>query len=206
MGARYSVPRSALTTDELIKHCDELTMTPTASGYGAAPDSFCAYALDDNRLSVPRCYGYAQWGAPETVALVEGAHLSVPFIGTLNPLQTTATHTMLERLAKPPHGGMLLLPCGYGKTVCALYIAHKLGRRTLVLVHKSFLVQQWQERVRAFLPGASVGRIQQNTVDADADVVVGMLQSMSRRDYGAATLAQFGTVIIDEVRKHHHAV
>lgn len=102
-----------------------------------------------------------------------------------------------------PRGGIVVLPCGYGKTVFALHTAAQLGRRTLVLVHKTFLIEQWRERAAQFLPGATLGILQQNKVQADADVVVGMIQSIALREYPEEMLDTFGFVVIDEA--HHMA-
>ena len=42
----------------------------------------------------------------------------------------------------------------------ALNIISKLKKKTLVVVHKSFLMNQWIERIQTFLPDAKIGRIQ----------------------------------------------
>ena len=42
--------------------------------------------------------------------------------------------------------------CGFGKTSCSLYLACKLKVKTLVIVHKAFLMNQWIERIEMFLP------------------------------------------------------
>lgn len=199
VGATYRLPTSALDAAELEAVKAELTMTPIET-YNEAV-SFDAYACDDEWLEVPRFYGWARWGEAAATALDDGAPLRLDFAGTLNPVQREATAATLARLRQPPYGTFLVLPCGYGKTVCALYLAQQLGRRTLVLVHKSFLVQQWHERARAFLPGVTVGRIQQDTADGEADVVVGMIQSLAKRLYPPELLGLFGTVIVDEA--HH---
>ena len=202
MGATYSVPLSSITTNELAHHTLKLTMTPVDAGFGdKRTESFPAFAIEAERLHVPRFYGYGIWGAPEACALREGEAMRCRFAGTLNEMQQRATAATIAQLEAAPHGAMLVLPCGYGKTVCALYVLQKLGRRTLVLVHKAFLVSQWQERIRHFLPEATVGIIQQNTVDADADVVVGMVQSVSKRVYEASVMDRFGTIVVDEA--HH---
>ena len=64
-------------------------------------------------------------------------------------------------------GGLLEIPCGRGKTVMALKIAAELGVKTLVIVHKTFLANQWIERIRQFIPNARIGRIQGQTIDID---------------------------------------
>jgi superfamily II DNA or RNA helicase len=195
----YQMPKRAIDDLERVKR--ELTMTPIEASYsGAAATSFDAYEDIGDALHVPRFYGVKMWGPPAIDATTLGQPHGREFAGSLNPLQDEAVNAAIDHMHD--HGGtMLVLPCGYGKTVCALYIAAKLGRRTLVLVHKNFLVEQWQERTRAFIPGATIGHIQQDRVNADADIVVAMVQSIAKREYAAHIFEQFGLVIIDEA--HH---
>lgn len=202
MGASYAVPMANLANDELQQVKKDLTMVPQDSAFGGQPTpSFDAFFTDDTHIHVPRFYGYQRWSSPDTRDVSDGQPMERAFVGNLNPIQQDATMQTLMQLRAEPNGALLVLPCGYGKTVCALYIAQQLGRRTLVLVHKGFLVQQWHERVATFLPDATCGRIQQNIVDADADIVVGMVQSISKREYPEHIMSSFGTVIIDEA--HH---
>lgn len=86
----------------------------------------------------------------------------------------------------------------------ALYLVGQLKLRTLVLVHKTCLAEQWVERIGSFLPGAKVGRLQGTVEDVDGmDVVIAMIQSVCSRDYSSRTLADFGLLIVDEA--HHEA-
>ena len=63
-------------------------------------------------------------------------------------------------------------------------------------------MNQWIERIQQFLPTARVGKIQGPTIDIeDKDIVIGMLQSLSMKEYPASTFESFGLTIIDEV--HH---
>jgi superfamily II DNA or RNA helicase len=87
-------------------------------------------------------------------------------------------------------------------TIMALNIISKIKRKTLIVVHKEFLLRQWIERIEEFLPGAKVGRIQGEIVDiAGKDIVIGMLQSLSMKDYPSSLFKSFGLSIYDEV--HH---
>lgn len=95
------------------------------------------------------------------------------------------------------------LPCGAGKTVIALYLAQKLGFKTLVLVHKTFLQDQWIDRAKSFTT-AKIGIIRQSTIDTkDKDIVVGMIQSISMKSYDKEVFRDFGFIIVDEC--HHIA-
>ena len=101
-----------------------------------------------------------------------------------------------------PPSGLLEIPCGRGKTVIALKIISTLAKKTLVIVHKEFLMNQWIERITQFLPSAKVGKIQGQIIDiAGKDIVIGMLQSLSMKDYPEETFHSFGLTIVDEC--HH---
>ena len=87
-------------------------------------------------------------------------------------------------------------------TSISLYILSRLKKKTLVIVHKEFLMNQWIERIQQFLPNAKIGKIQGQIIDIEGkDIVLGMLQSLSMKDYPASLFDSFGLTIIDEV--HH---
>ena len=89
----------------------------------------------------------------------KGEHINVPFEGTLRPFQIPVVKKYLA-CAKKKGCGLLELYCGAGKTVCTLKIISKLKVKTLIIVHKTFLMNQWKERIKEFLPTARVGKIQ----------------------------------------------
>jgi len=160
----------------------------------------CYVAEEGGTLLLPRCYRGAP---PAEDRLSDGEPFAGRFAGELNPLQQTAAERTLEVVRAAPHAAMLVLPCGFGKTVVGLHLAAALGRKTLVVVHKEFLMNQWLQRIGTFLPGARTGVIQQQKLEAEADVVVAMLQTLCVRALPPECLASFGTVILDEA--HHLA-
>jgi superfamily II DNA or RNA helicase len=91
-------------------------------------------------------------------------------------------------------------------TVMGLNIISRIGtnggKKTIILVHKEFLMNQWIERIADFLPSARVGKIQANKLEIEGkDIVIGMIQTLFTRDFPANTFDSFGLLIIDEV--HH---
>ena len=100
-----------------------------------------------------------------------------------------------------PKGGLIKLSCGGGKTVLAIFLSHFLGLKTFIIVHKEFLMDQWIERIQEYTD-AKIGIIRQNKVDIEnKDIVIGMLRSISTKDYDNDIFNEFGLVIYDEV--HH---
>jgi superfamily II DNA or RNA helicase len=87
-------------------------------------------------------------------------------------------------------------------TVMGLKIISLLHKKTLILVHKEFLMNQWIDRINEFLPGARVGKIQAQVMDIEnKDIVIGMIQTLYDKDYPGNTFTSFGLTIIDEVHR-----
>ena len=63
-------------------------------------------------------------------------------------------------------------------------------------------MNQWEERIKQFIPDARVGKIQGPTIDIEnKDIVLGMLQSLCRPNYESNLFDCFGLSIYDEC--HH---
>lgn len=153
-------------------------------------------------LYIPKHYGIEKYGQPESLREVSKTSDKYwDFKGSLRPIQKEVVSKFLEPL---PHDGILSLQTGGGKTVCGLFIASQLKLPTLILVHNTFLRDQWIERIKDFIPNARIGTVQGEIVDIhEKDIIVCMLQSLSLKDYPPETFQSIGLVIVDEC--HHIA-
>ena len=87
-------------------------------------------------------------------------------------------------------------------TVMALNICSRICKKTLIIVHKEFLMNQWIERIGEFMPTARVGTIQGKKFEVEGkDIVIGMIQTMYDKTYEPDTFGCFGLTIIDEVHR-----
>ena len=68
------------------------------------------------------------------------------FSGALRNRQQKAADALLRH-----EDGILMAPTGFGKTVIGAYVIGKLKMRTLIIVPKTSLVDQWKERLAQFL-------------------------------------------------------
>lgn len=203
----YTVYKSELSADEIQRVKTALTVKPYTPGITlASTATFPAYRESGAKLYLPRFFGVANFGPPKQVKISPGDDIDVPFVGTLRDYQVEVVDAYTKATANAAEtgmcGGLVNLPCGYGKTTVALNIVSVMRKKTLIIVHKEFLLNQWIERIQQYIPSARVGRIQGQTIDIEGkDVVLGMLQSLSMKDYDDAVFASFGLVLIDEV--HH---
>lgn len=209
----YWISKSSLSQDETTKLKARLTMTPVtldvmpASSSGASPQSFPLWRESASRVYVPKCFGLSEYGpVPADRVRLDAAPLREsppPFTGGLRPEQEGPVLQYLEAARDPGRmGGILSLPCGFGKTVAALYILTQLGVRAMVVVHKEFLLNQWRERIEQFLPTVSIGTIRGKTVDVEGkDVVIAMLQSLSMKTYEDSVFSGIGLIIVDECHR-----
>jgi superfamily II DNA or RNA helicase len=202
----YTLSKNELTAEQQKQIKNDLTIKPFVMGSpmnSADVKTFPAYRESANKLYVPHYYGVEKFGTPKQYKIAEGDDINLEFNGVLRDYQEPVVNKFINHCNTVGFGGGLLeLYCAWGKTSGSLYILSKLKKKTLVIVHKEFLMNQWIERIQQFLPNARVGKIQGPIVDVvDKDIVLCMLQSLISKEYDSSLFDQFGFTIIDEV--HH---
>ena len=198
----YKIKKNELDLNILKEIKNELTVNPFTYGdFGDKTEKkFSLYMESPNSLYLPRFYAQDKLGIPTENKINKGEPISIKFNGSLRKEQEPIVKLYQE--ASKNGGGLISLKCGGGKTVLALYIVSLLKVKTIVVVHKDFLMTQWRDRIQQFLPEARIGKIQQNTVDIEnKDIVLAMVQSLSMKEYDEGTFDSFGLAIFDEC--HH---
>ncbi len=127
-----------------------------------------------------------------------GRALEVTFVGALREDQLAAAEAMLAHDA-----GVLCAPTAFGKTVTAAAIIARRGVNTLVLVHRTELLKQWQERLQAFLGvgKAVIGTIGCGKSKPTGKIDIAVMQSVSRQGEINPLVEDYGQIIVDEC--HH---
>ena len=211
----YTIPKSLLLKEDEEYLRKELFVKPEVIGanFGNPSDEESAFPVfreNTNKFYLPRFYGINRYGLPSRSEIAQGADINVTFSKSLRDYQEKIIGVYTKYVNTPicsgsvlvGSGGILQVPCGAGKTVMALKIISNLKKKTLIIVHKEFLMNQWIERIAEFLPGASVGKIQGQTFDIEGkDIVIGMVQTLYDKEFHPDAFAQFGLTIIDEVHR-----
>lgn len=127
-----------------------------------------------------------------------GDRIEVTFVGNLRLDQEAAVSGML-----PFDAGVLCAPTAFGKTVTGAALIARRGVNTLILVHRTELLKQWQERLQAFLGvgKAVVGTIGGGKARPTGKIDIAVMQSISRQGEVDPLVENYGQVIVDEC--HH---
>ena len=207
-----------LSTWQIEKQDCVLQMkTQTRDRVISKPASFYVFDPENGLHGFPK--GYIQWYFHQkgdfakvhniTTVSSEGGKMSIlskDFTGSLRSKlrQEQALLACLHNMRSSPiHGGVLCLPCGWGKTVVCIAICVILNRKTCILVHTNCLQEQWYCRIKQFCPTAKVYKWnttdKKNDLGGDCDFVICMMQGMSRRrDLDTSSI---GVLCVDEA--HH---
>jgi len=203
-----TIPKSILTEQDIQQIKRDLTIKPEKHGvdYGGVTetDEYPVFRENEKKIYIPRFYGIERYGGnPAKTELTSGIDINLQFHGTLRPLQEDVVTSYMNTIHHGNGiGGVISLPCGMGKTITALHIISRIQKKTLVIVHKGFLADQWIDSIREYLPNARVGRIQGQIYDVEGkDIVIGMLQTLYDKDFPFQN--EFGLMIVDEC---HHIV
>ena len=197
----YTIFKSELNKEEEQKILKDLTVKPFIPKSIIPATKFPVYRESTKKYYVPRFYGIEKYGNPKRVEISTGDKININFKGKLRDYQDNIVDKYVKYVDEIG-GGLLEIDTGLGKTVIALNILTKIKVKALIIVHKEFLMNQWIERIEQFIPEARVGKIQGSKIDIeDKDIVIGMLQSISMKDYDTDVFNSFGITVIDEV--HH---
>ena len=128
----------------------------------------------------------------------DGSDLDLVFHGELTPIQDQVVETMIERDI-----GVFVAPPGSGKTVVGANLVSRRKRNTLVLVHRTQLLEQWKSQLSIFLDlkPNQVGQIGGGKRKPNGRLDVATFQSLDREGGVDDSIATYGHVIVDEC--HH---
>jgi superfamily II DNA or RNA helicase len=210
----YSIYKVCLTTKIIDFIKDELTLKPVLINSLTEAKSFPAYQESEKKIYVPRYWGINMFGYPKTIKIQYGATINLKFNGTLRDYQQKVLNEYLKAIDfvststndttnnKGTGSALIELWTGAGKTVLGLKIIEVLRKKTIIFVHKSFLKDQWIERITQYLPNAKIGLIQGPIVDIEnKDIVLAMIQSVSMKTYPDTLFDSFGLSVYDECFK-----
>lgn len=203
------IQKSELTVHQLAKIRNDLTIEPRKVGDypGDDPEPIYLYVETLTALGVAREYFLTNRNRTHDVEVrlsegIKHIDFDLEFAGVLRAEQEAARHEIVTRFQHDTYGGVLRASPGWGKTVWTCAVVASLQVPTLIVVHKEFLADQWEQRIAQFLPNARVGRAQQDVLDFHGKhIVIGMVHTLAAREFPKAFLDWPGLVVTDELHR-----
>ncbi len=127
-----------------------------------------------------------------------GVPINTSFRGVLRPEQSQAVDAVLAHQI-----GVLCAPTAFGKTVAAAAAIAARKANTLIIVHRTQLLDQWRNRLSTFLEidDGSIGTFGSGKRSPTGVIDVAVMQSLVRKGIVHDIVANYGHVIVDEC--HH---
>ena len=155
----YAIRKDCLSAMQTTQLRKALTMMPRiAADYAFGVEPFPIFYESPSRWYVPRFWGLANCGPPDGDARGDGLPLraELQFNKTLRAEQLP----IVDAFKAGDWNGLICVPCGYGKTFMAIWLACQLKKRFLVVVHQEFLMEQWRKELEGSVPGIRIGILQ----------------------------------------------
>ena len=183
-------------------------LTPYIIGdYGQKTENIHLYRFSQKYIYLPKYAALKLFPKRNIISRERNSNIKYNnlehFNGTLKKHQIPIVKNLYQKINKND-SIILCLGTGYGKTCIALYLISLFKLKSLIIVHKTFLMDQWIERIHTFLPKAKIGTIKQNIVDIEnKDIVIGMLQSIAlkKEKYSMSIFDQFDFTVVDECHR-----
>ena len=127
-----------------------------------------------------------------------GVPINTSFRGVLRPEQSQAVDTVLGHQI-----GVLCAPTAFGKTVAAASAIAARKTNTLIIVHRTQLLDQWRNRLSTFLEidDGLIGTFGSGKRSPTGVIDVAVMQSLVRKGIVHDIVENYGHVIVDEC--HH---
>ena len=189
----YTLKLSTLPSHFLENIRQELYVKPLENpNFPTNESAYPVFRINKSKRYIPRYYGIEKYGQPLKNTLPPGESIDLEFVGTIRPIQQETIDATLKTLNKY-YGGLISLDTGLGKTVVALKLISLIKVKTLIIVHADFLLDQWIERIKQYLPSARIGVIKQDKCETEnVDITVCMIQTLIKREYPKNTFENYG--------------
>ncbi|ARK28662.1 TOTE conflict system archaeo-eukaryotic primase domain-containing protein [Halalkalibacter krulwichiae] len=162
--------------------------------------------IDDNMLILPRGLLekvkeiFSKYKISLTILNNQfvGKSIDAKFYGQLTTQQEDAVTSMSNH-----DNGVLAADTGFGKTVTAAALISRNETNTLIIVHRTQLVEQWKERLSTFLniPVKEIGQIGGGKNKPTYNIDISTIQSLNHNGLIKPELHHYGQIIVDEC--HH---
>jgi len=202
------------TDPEMFRH---LVRHPDLRGLVGEPlDEYCVKIAPEHRGLIKQVLIAIGYPAHDLAGYIDGDPLKVelrsellcggPFV--IREYQKQAAGNLIGSEQSPGGSGVIVLPCGAGKTIVGIHAMSLLGRRTLILVTNVTAAHQWRREIldKTLLTDEEIGEYS-GEEKSIKPVTIATYQILTYRrkkseeflHYGVFNRENWGLIIYDEV-------
>ena len=187
-----------LSDKEKYKIDKDLTIKVKSPIRNVPPKIIVAYNINDsNNIILPFAYGISNLNLKSTrPKRVNLPTTKITFNAELRPEQIVVKNQIIKDLNKTG-SGCLSAFVGFGKTITAINISCSIKLKTLIIVNKIVLINQWEESINMFALGATIQKIKPRSKLEDCDFYIINAQNVEKM--GTEFFNQIGLCIVDEM-------
>jgi len=182
-----------IISEVLVKKTDNNFMT---SKYGTKKENIVRpYRLTQDKVYLPFRWCLENVPGTQRVERSSLTPIRTTFTTTLRGIQNQIKDECISYLNKKGCSLISLYP-GAGKTCLSIYLASKIGLKTLVVCHRLVLIEQWKQAIERFIEKPSIG-IVKTAKNVSHDFLLVNAQNVKK--IGAEAFKDVGLVIVDEI-------
>jgi len=163
------------------------------------PEKIELWKEENGELILPRGYFYKLWQYGLTWDQVEDKRIKLPEINFPKVPQLRDYQFPALKKAADWQQGVIMMPCGAGKTHTGLSVIAELKQPALWLTHTLDLLNQSKQRAEECfgLSGKQIGVIQGQNYSIGTHITFATVQTLAKRDL-SELVNKFGCIVIDE--------
>ena len=163
------------------------------------PEKIKNYVKKGDCLEIPFGCLYGIWSLIKNCEIVTNFnnHNNISITNLKCPLELYDYQEPAVDYMVKAKGGILVSPCGSGKTTMGIEIIHRLGKRFLWLCHTKDLLRQAYSDFKNLYPKIDIGLTTDGKVEFGKDGTISTIQTLSKIDVEIYK-NEFDLVIVDE--------
>lgn len=198
----YCIPKDLLSKKDILKIESELTVSPENNFGNFIVKSFKVYKETSNYYIIPVYYALNNFTSLKPKIIFSKINkINITDTIKLRDNQIECFKKCYDEFSNPYGGGIINLSTGSGKTLTAIKLICKAKLKSLVIVNKIELLNQWRKEIIKWVPNVKIGIIQGSIFEYEnCDIVLGMLQTISiKNKLKSIDFSWVNIAIFDEV-------
>ena len=190
---KTTTPTEQLQQMDIDLHISVPIESKSVKNYKTKIIELTPYRIMNNLVFIPMSYGIKKYNFKPMKH--NTSSINYEFIGTLRPEQKIVRNEAIDILNKQ-NSVVISTHVGFGKSILATYFMSKIQMKTLIIVNRLVLINQWVEVLHKFIKDPKISIMKPNQIiDWDNDFFIVNAINIAKFGY----MPEIGLVVVDEL-------